>query len=340
MLAVVAEGRNPARNDTAVDGASRGKPVVCQLTEETLQELLQPSSSERADGVENVPNFTKSMRGSLDTVTKLSREAVAASGASREGTPLAHPAKLHCLDILTAARKEETRTAPAAEAASVEVYRQSWEASYEDWKQAVLAAPKRPNEKQWQCLDLVHRRCVYEYTEEVSHRINATPGDRHWEPLFRMVHGLPGAGKSELLKWLRTYFETVWLWTSGVQFQFLAPMNQMAHGIGGETLHSFGGIRFQNAEGTTVNPGAAHLGKDKVSKMVVKCKDLRFVFIDEFEAVGVRLAADFEGSLFNGVPTKNSYRFHSPHGHLKQRGHLPRGFAGVNVFFLGDVSDD
>ena len=152
-----------------------------------------------------------------------------------------------------------------------------------------------------------------------------------------MVHGLPGAGKSEVLKWVRSYFETVWLWTIGVQFQFLAPLNMMAHGIGGETLHSFGGIKFQNAKGATVNPGVSHLGSDNVSKMVVKCKDLRFLFIDEFEATGVSLAAGLENAVIHGVPQKNSYRYHSPHGYLERQGHLPGGFGGVNVFLLGDV---
>ena len=73
-----------------------------------------------------------------------------------------------------------------------------------------------------------------------------------------------------------------------------APLNMMAHGIGGQTIHSSGGIRFKNAEGTTVNPGSNHLGQDNVDKMGVKCKNIRFVFIDGFEAMGVRLASDLE----------------------------------------------
>ena len=49
------------------------------------------------------------------------------------------------------------------------------------------------------------------------------------------------------------------------------------------------------------------MGADNVSKMVVKCKDLRFIFVDEFEAMAVRLASDLEVSILNGVPTKNNY---------------------------------
>ena len=40
MLAVVAEGRNPAGGDTAIDGASKGKPVVCDLNSEKIGELV------------------------------------------------------------------------------------------------------------------------------------------------------------------------------------------------------------------------------------------------------------------------------------------------------------
>jgi hypothetical protein len=108
-------------------------------------------------------------------------------------------------------------------------------------------------------------------------------------------------------------------------------------GIGGQTLHSFGGIRFQNAKGTSVNPGVSLVGSDNVSKMVVKCKDLRFLFIDEFEAMAVSLASDLEVSLLNGVPQKNSYRSHSPHGYLARQGSVDRSFGGVNTFIFGDL---
>ena len=80
----------------------------------------------------------------------------------------------------------------------------------------------------------------------------------------------------------------------------------MAHGIGGQTIYFFGGVRFQTAKGTAVNTSGSQLGKDGVEKMVVKCKDLRFLFIDEFEAMGVGLAADLDASIVKGVPQTNS----------------------------------
>ena len=68
-------------------------------------------------------------------------------------------------------------------------------------------------------------------------------------PLFRMVHGLPGSGKSRLIKWLKEYFEEVWLWTQEKQYALVAPMNTMADNIGGTTIHSFARIAFKDKRG-------------------------------------------------------------------------------------------
>ena len=77
----------------------------------------------------------------------------------------------------------------------MEVYRQDWKPAYDEWRARLLQAEKKPNTEQWQFLDLVHKRCLYEYHEELGGRVNASPEDEHREPLFRCVHGLPGAGK-------------------------------------------------------------------------------------------------------------------------------------------------
>ena len=71
-------------------------------------------------------------------------------------------------------------------------------------------------------------------------------------PLYRLIHGLPGAGKSQVLLWLREYFETVWQWVHGDHFVFAAGLNSMADNIGGSTLHSYFGLSFQNRRGVTV----------------------------------------------------------------------------------------
>ena len=89
---------------------------------------------------------------------------------------------------------------------------------YEKWKKALTEAEKTPNRQQWQVLDLVHQRYLYEQREEFSHSVNKAPAGGHWEPLFRLIHGLSASGKNQLVKWIQTYFEEVWQWTSCVQF--------------------------------------------------------------------------------------------------------------------------
>ena len=103
------------------------------------------------------------------------------------------------------------------------------------------------------------------------------------EPLLRLIHGLPGSGKSQLLVWLRMYFVEVWQWQEGREFMFLAPLNSMACSSGGATVHSWGRIAFKNKRGvrilaTDVSEGMSNLG--------IKCGALRFLFIDEIEATG------------------------------------------------------
>ena len=140
----------------------------------------------------------------------------------------------------------------------------------------------KPNAQQWQVLNLVHRRCLYEQEEETNHRVNQPASKKtHWEPLFRLIHGLPGSGKSKLLLWLRTYFEEVWKWTDGVQFQFVAPLNSMANNIGGSTMHTWAGLTFTNSEGLQISGDMLRKGKDNISRRQIKCAKLRFLYIDE-----------------------------------------------------------
>ena len=107
---------------------------------------------------------------------------------------------------------------------------------------------------------------MYEQEEETNHHVNKAASDvSQWEPLFRMIHGLPGSGKSKLLLWLRTYYEEVWKWTDGVQFQYVAPLNSMANNIGGNTMHTWAGLKFTNSKGEQISGDMHKKGKDNVS---------------------------------------------------------------------------
>ena len=60
------------------------------------------------------------------------------------------------------------------------------------------------------------------------------------EPISALIHGLPGTGKSEVLRYIRSLFEDVLGWEHGNQFVFLAVQNTAAAEVGGNTIHSWG----------------------------------------------------------------------------------------------------
>ena len=62
------------------------------------------------------------------------------------------------------------------------------------------------------------------------------------EPMLDLVHGLPGTGKTQLIKWIRELFKEELKWTHGVQFIFLAFQNSAVAKINGYTIHHWSGI--------------------------------------------------------------------------------------------------
>ena len=108
-----------------------------------------------------------------------------------------------------------------------------------------------PNPLQQQILDLVHERRIVEHVCENGEGVPSKTCCP--EPLLRLIHGLPGSGKTQVLRWLQSYFEEVWSWTLGLEFVFTAPLNSMASNIQGSTIHSWGGITFKDRRGTLIN---------------------------------------------------------------------------------------
>ena len=108
-------------------------------------------------------------------------------------------------------------------------------------------------------------------------------------PLYRLIHGLPGSGKSQVFIWLREYFEQVWHWIHGDQFVFVAPMNSMADNIGGFTIHSYFALAFKDRRGVTINSTASD---NNWSSLLTKMSLLEFIFIDEVESGGAELLSE------------------------------------------------
>ena len=67
--------------------------------------------------------------------------------------------------------------------------------------------------------------------------------------------------------------------------------------------------------------------EDNIASMGVKCHCLRFLFMDEIEACGLKLISDTEESTRRNAGQLYKYAEHDA---------IPRVFGGLNVFMLGD----
>jgi len=209
-----------------------------------------------------------------------------------------------------------------------EIYTYNYRQAYLKWRSVLEKAQKTPTVEQWELLDSVHRRCKLEHAEEVADTINTT-GE---EPLRSFVHGLPGAGKTQVMKWLQSYFEEVWGWKAGVHFIFLAPMNTMAARLDGQTVHSWGEVEWQ-----TDGPGGGfNLGRRKnqagdMSSMGAKTELLRFILLDECEATGASVLGQLQEHTAEAA-RRELYKYKPGSKSIR-----PRPFGGLNVLLFGDL---
>jgi len=83
---------------------------------------------------------------------------------------------------------------------------------------------------------------------EQKEDIDGTQRSSVQEPLRMIIHGLPGAGKSQVIKWVRSFFEEVLGWQHEREFVCVASMNTMAALIGGMTIHKWGDIPWSEEQ--------------------------------------------------------------------------------------------
>ncbi len=106
-------------------------------------------------------------------------------------------------------------------------------ASMYRWLDALATEEEPPTEEQRSFLKAVIARVEIEALAEQHGRKEPSADD----PLFDVIHGVPGAGKSKIIGWLRRLFEEELQWTHGVEFVCLAYQNAMAALINGYTMH-------------------------------------------------------------------------------------------------------
>lgn len=186
-----------------------------------------------------------------------------------------------------------------------------------EWLQSLIEHDKhvKPTEEQINFLRAVVQRCVAEGHEEVTD----TPARS--EPWRTIFHGVPGAGKTQTLKWLRQFFETICEWKHPQEFVFLAPQNTQAALIAGMTLHSFANIRINSkhtSKTTTQGP-----------EQFVQYQRLRWMVLDECSTTGLEVLATLEKRLTQATRAKGTWK-------LNAKG-VARPFGGLNLIITGDM---
>ena len=120
-----------------------------------------------------------------------------------------------------------------------------------------------------------------------------------------LLHGVPGAGKTQTLLWIKRFFEEVCQWTHEKEFVFCAFMNTMTALIKGVTLHSFFGITFNDKDGKAKN--VRNEDKTDMSPYYIRFQALRFLFIDEFSAAAIEIFAQINAKTSQYIRNNNTW---------------------------------
>ena len=135
---------------------------------------------------------------------------------------------------------------------------------------------RAPYKEQWELMHAIHDRCVQEAKEEQQGKVNRDGR----EPARLFCHGLPGSGKTQVMKWMAEYFEEVWGWVAGRHYVYLAPLNSMAARINGFTVHAWGEVPWCKSSATgnmTVQTGNS--GSRGMSSMASKTEAVSYTHL-------------------------------------------------------------
>ena len=172
----------------------------------------------------------------------------------------------------------------------------------------------KPTAEQLKFLRAVVDRCLTESQEEQAESCRS-------EPLRAVFHGVPGAGKTQTLKWLRAFFEDLCGWQHQQEFVYLAPQNTQAALIAGMTLHSFANIH--------VKTKTARAKNTSTPEQFAKYQRLRWLVVDESSTVGLEILATLEKRLQQSTRDRDTWK-------LRPGGEL-RPFGGRNIILTGDL---
>ena len=292
-----------------------------KLDPATARTLFHTAGSDVATEAQEAP---KKRRGRADHTAALSlahelwgkRQDLSSAQLENVGPMHARNVQEHIAARAVAEDAEEARPYSTGRVPTAELFGSVDAASMHRWLASLSAEEEPPTDEQRRFLEAVIDRIEVEAAAEQANRKEAGRED----PLFDVVHGVPGAGKSKLIGWLRDLFEKELHWTHGVEFVCLAFQNAMAALIGGFTVHHWTGIPVGEADGTATT-------RDN-NKFSAKCQRLRFVLVDEISMISAQLLAQIEILVSRVVRRRSVYKLR-PDGSC-------RPFGGVNVLLFGD----
>ena len=268
MLTCIAEGRTA--DDDEEKNVGKGPALVCDLTLTSVHASLELSDKKLSTSDES--RVSKLVTETAKRAADLTKLTLPADTSNTVTSGTLHKGHIQVPPV----PKKKQREATAAPCSSFsQSHLGEWRERYRTWARCVFEnrSTHTPTPRQAHVLHTIHYRTVQEEydiaCEPVPEEVwqGKPPDVEVGMPLFRMVHGLPGSGKSRLIKWLKEYFEQVWLWTQEKQYAIVAPMNTMADNIGGTTIHSFARIAFKDKRGFMIQPGRMEKSKVQYSPM-------------------------------------------------------------------------
>ena len=150
----------------------------------------------------------------------------------------------------------------------------------------------RPAGKQREYLKAVIARCLQMADEDMKRIPKAR---RNSEPMRCALLGIPGAGKTECIKWQIRFFTECLGWKHGVQFQCLASQHTMAALFGGTTVHGWGQVPIDTSKAHEL------VGKKKgvggPDTLFERAQSIEWLIIDEISMVSAKLLAEIDVKL-------------------------------------------
>ena len=191
------------------------------------------------------------------------------------------------------------------------------------WFAQIQKEDMKPNAAQLAYLHDIRDRCMQEASELKSWAV-PTKKLHTTEPYRKCLLGPPGTGKSQCLIWTSRFFQEVLGWQHGVQFQKVAPQHTMAILIGGLTVHSWGQVPI-NATSMQTRTGKGKT--DDVDELFSRTQSLRWLLVDEIEAVAAVVFGILHGNLCRAMSR-------TPYAKRKDGSNRP--FGGLNLSLSGD----